>query len=256
MDARALQLSEEYVAQRSQTSLAAFEADFDTILRVIERFRPVTASTQFFEIGAGLGWFEVIAAKRGLSCAAVEVNPVFRDAALDLAMEQGVQVNISLGSVESFDLPRERYDAVIATSVFEHVPHYGRGFAKIYESLRSGGVLYFYSTNKFSLRSGEFTELPLYSWYPYSIRRRIRVWRQGPEIVRSAGIDFNQFTYWGLKRHLKSLGFSHVVDRFDYLPVHPLSPVKTALLRILQAVPPAGALARLLDTSTTIVCVK
>lgn len=232
------------------------ERSFDAIVAIVELFRPIGPKTAMYEVGAGLGWFEVICARRGLQCSAIEPNPVVREAALKLAELHGVTVEIGSSSVETVDLGRERYDVVIATSVFEHVQRYGLGLAKIYDALRPGGVLYFFSTNKFSPRSGEFLEFPLYGWLPYSIRRRIRVSRQGPDIVRSCGIDFNQFTYWGLSRHLKSLGFSQVFDRFEYLPIERLGPRKAIVMRAIRASPVLRLLARTFDTGTSFICVK
>lgn len=236
--------------------MAEFERSFDAIVAIVERFRPIDADTAMYEVGAGLGWFQVICAKRGLQCSGIEPNPVVREAALDLAERHGVTVDIGPSSIETVDLGREAYDVVIATSVFEHVQTYGLGLDKIYDAVRPGGVLYLSSTNKFSHRSGEFPAFPLCGWFPYSIRRRIRVSREGPDIVRSSGIDFNQFTYWGLSSHLKSLGFSQVLDRFDYLPLDRLGRSKAILMRAIRASRVLRLPARAFSTGTRFICVK
>jgi SAM-dependent methyltransferase len=248
-----------YVTDRGDTPFEEFEASFDRILNAVGRYHPITPETKIFEVGAGLGWFEVIAAMRGLSCSAIELSPLNLEAAHDLARQHGVKVDIELGNIENFDLGREAYDVVIATSVFEHVRHYGRGLAKIYDSLRPGGVFFFYSTNRFSFRSGEYPDFPFYGWYPYSVRERIRVSRSGRKIVDSAGMDFNQFTYRQLYEHFKSLGYSEVLDRVDYLDPGDESargPVKTGALRLVKSVPPLKFLARTFDSGTAFVCVK
>lgn len=251
--------SREYIANRSKLELEQFEPDFDSIVAKVASLHPITPDTKIFEVGAGLGWFEIICATRGLSCSAIEFNPLIRNAALDLASRHDVEVDIALGNIEDTDIGRERYDVIIATSVFEHVRHYGRGLARIYEALRPGGVFYFYSTNKFSLRSGEYPDFPFYGWFPYSIRKRIRVSRQGPGIVQSSGIDFNQFTYWGLVRHFKSLGFSRVLDRVDYLDTGNLvhrSIRRTVALRAAKSVPPLRFGTRALASGNAFICVK
>lgn len=251
--------SHEYVSRQAGSPVAEFEPAFDHIIKILSRYHLIGPETQMFEVGAGLGWFEIIAAQRGLSCSAIDHNPVIRDAALDLARLHAVEVDIALGSVEDVDLGTNRYDVIIATSVFEHVRRYESGLARIYQALRPGGVFYFYSTNKFSLRSGEYPDFPLYGWLPYAGRRRIRVARQGPAIVESGGIDFNQFTYWGLVRHLKSLGFTRVVDRVDYYdPVEDgrQSIVKSVGIRALRALPPLKLAARAFTSGNSLVCVK
>jgi SAM-dependent methyltransferase len=256
VEAPAFSLSHEYVAERGATPMEEFERSFDAILGIVERFRPIDAGTAIYEVGAGLGWFEVICAKRGLQCSAIEPNPVVRAAALELAARHSVEVDIRLASIETVDLEREAYDVVIAASVFEHVRNYGLGLANIYQALRPGGVLYVSSTNKFSPRSGEFPDFPLYGWFPYSVRRRIRVSRQGPDIVRSSGIDFNQFTYRGLSMHLRSLGFSQVLDRYEYLPLERLGPRKALAMRAIRASRGLRFLARTCDTGTRFIGVK
>ncbi len=252
-------VSHDYVASRGATSLDEFEREFESILRKVERFHPVTAETSFLEVGAGLGWFEIICAKRGLRCSAIEFNPVVLDGARDLARRHGVDIDIALGDVQDADLGRCRYDIVISSAVFEHVRDYGRALARVYEALRPGGVFYFYSTNKFSLSSGEYSAFPLYGWFPYPIRRRIRVSRQGPGIVESCGIDFNQFTHWGLSRHLRSLGFSRVLDQIDYLEPEDVANrgwAKPVALRAARTLPPIRLAARTFARGTSFICVK
>jgi SAM-dependent methyltransferase len=249
----------EYVEQRGAIDLAEFEPEFDYYVRLIERFHPLTPETRIFEIGAGTGWFEVLCALRGLSCTGLELSPLNVEFARELGRRHGVEPDIRLGSVEDFDMGSEAYDVIFATSVFEHVEHYGRAFARVYEALRPGGVFYFYSTNKFSPRSGEYPDYPLYGWLPYSIRRRIRVSRQGPAIVSSSGIDFNQFTYWQLRQHFASLGFSRVIDRIDYLDADTIaasSALKGAALGLIRTSPPLKVAARLFASGNAFVCVK
>jgi len=250
---------DDYVTARSETSFAEFEAELDSILRRVERFRPVGPDTEILEVGAGLGWFEIICSRRGLSCSGIEVNPAFIDAAQKLAKEHGVEIDLRQADIQTLQLPGERYDVVIATSVFEHVPQYGRALAKIYEALRPGGVLYFYSTNKFSFTSGEFPEYPLYGWLPYAIRKRIRVSRQGSEVVDTGLIDFNQFTSWGLRRHFRSLGFSLVMDQLDYLRPDDIfhgSATRKLGLAMARRLAPARALLRLFAPGNSFICVK
>jgi SAM-dependent methyltransferase len=259
LDGDRFRLSHDYVASRGETRFEEHEASFDNILRKIQPFHPVTTTTRIFEVGAGLGWFEIICAKRGLSCSAIEPNPVIREAALRLAQEHAVHVDIQEADIETAELGSEQYDVVIATSVFEHVQRYRVGFAKVYEALRPGGVFYFYSTNKFSFRSGEYPGIPLYGWLPYAARRSIRVRRQGPEIVQSSGIDFNQFTYWGLREDFRRLGFSRVLDRVDYVDprdraARPMR--RTVGLRAAKTLPPVKAAYRVFASGNVFICVK
>ena len=90
-----------------------------------------------------------------------------------VVLELGVGTGLG-GSVESADLAESSYDLVLAESVLEHVPAYRRALENIYRSLKSGGVLYFSSSNKWSLVFGDFTSLPFYGWLPQRLRLLVR----------------------------------------------------------------------------------
>jgi hypothetical protein len=99
----------------------------------------------------------------------------------------------------------------------------------------------------------------LYGWLPYEARRRIRVRKQGPGVVPSGGIDFNQFTYPGLRRTLKRVGFSRVVDIFDLLEVEDLNRPTFARRTVMRAYKRFRPLKWLLTTfsdGTYFYCVK
>ncbi len=136
--------------------------------------------------------------------------------AQDFGRRYGIEPDIKLGNIENADIGISKYDIIIATSSFEHVEYWQKGLQNVFDALKPGGLFYFYSTNKFSFRSGEYKNFPLYGWLPDSLRYRIRISRQGDDIIK-LGIDYNQFTYFQLRRFFKNLGFSIVLDVFDIL---------------------------------------
>lgn len=213
-----------------------------------------------FEVGAGSDWFEVLCALRGLRCSAIELSPLHLDVARSLAAEHGVEVDIRLGDIETDDIGVEQYDYIIAASLFEHVRHYGLGLARLYEAFRPGGVLYFSSTNEFSPRSGELRDFPLYGWWPYRLRKRIRINRHGSAIIESSGMDFNQFTYAGLRKHSRSLVFGQVDDPVEYSTVHDIgrrhNAQRAGVLRLAKLVPPAKWILTTFARVTSFICVK
>jgi len=215
--ARADEVAKQYLQLVDHIPLEAHEREFEGFIRRIGKFVPITSATRILEIGVGSGWFPVMCGLRGLRCEGLELHQSFIDYARQLGARYGVELDIDKGNVETYDLGEERYDVVLATSVFEHVRDYRRGLANVYRALKPGGVLYFYSTNRFSLRSGEFPGLPLYGWLPDRLRYRFRVWRHGPAIIETSGIDFNQFTYWGLKREFNRIGFRKMYDRTQFI---------------------------------------
>jgi SAM-dependent methyltransferase len=225
----------------------------------VAKFHPIDTRTEMLEVGVGTGWFPVMCAMRGLRCSGLEVNPLYAEHARDLARRHGVDIAIHEGSIEDYPLGDARYDVIFATSVFEHVQRYEDGLRSVYRALRLGGAFYFYSTNRFSLRSGEYPSLPLYGWLPDSLRFRFRVWRSGEAIIQSGGIDFNQFTYWQLKNLFTRIGFSRSLDLLEFLDEDSIvSPNvwKTYVLSALKAVSPLRSVARVFASGNCFICIK
>jgi len=228
-----------YIARRLEDR-AQFEADFERILSFLGRVRPIEPGARILEIGAGLGWFEVFAELKGFRIEAIEHNPEFLEVAAELGAEFGVKPTIHLADAQAWDYGLEQWDVVIATSVFEHIPEYKPVLQRVCQALKPEGLFFVYSTNKWSVRSGEYPPLPFYGWLPYSVRERIRVSAAGGRaIVDTAGMDFNQFTYWGLRRELHEAGFRRVWDRVDLAdPGHLLArtPQKRLAVRAIKKV--------------------
>ena len=86
----------------------------------------------------------------------------------------------------------------------------------MYRALKPGGALFFESTNKWSFTSGELGAMPCYGWLPNWARYKLRIAIHGPDIMK-LGIDFHQFTYVGLRRAFREVGFSEWHDVFDLI---------------------------------------
>jgi SAM-dependent methyltransferase len=166
---------------------------------------------------------------------------------------------VRVAGIEDAELEPGVYDVAIANSLLEHVPDYRAALTNIYRALRPGGLLYFNSTNRFALRSGEHKPLRLYGWLPYRVRERIRTKHEGPLLVASRGMDFHQFTYPGLRRTLRDIGFTRVVDIYDLLDVDDLNRPTTARRTAMRAYKRLRPLKHLITTfsdGTYFYCVK
>lgn len=248
---------ERYIEKYHDFSLEDREDKYRGLLKTIRRFTPVDETAEMLEIGTGIGWFPVMCARDGLRCRGIEISPFLVECGRMLGLRSGVEVDIQLGNVEETDLGDSIYDVIIAQSLFEHVQHWQRGVRNVFRALKPGGVLYFQSTNKFSLVSGEY-RFPFYGWLPDAWRYRLRVMRQGDDIMKH-GIDFNQFTYYGLRRFFTETGFSRVLDVYDVFDPddlhHPMI-WKRIALKALGPVPPLRALSLAFAGVTIFVCVK
>jgi SAM-dependent methyltransferase len=207
-----LHVVEGYLSGQRKLTLQHFVPIFENTLKRIQKFKKIDPGTKILEVGTGSGWFPILCKKHGISCEGVEICPQLVDYAFKFGERNGIEPDIRLGNIEDEDIGYSKYDIIIALSTFEHVEHWQRGLRKIYDALKPGGLFYFYSTNRFSLRSGEYN-MPFYGWLPDRWRYRIRISRSGEEIMK-LGIDFNQFDHFQLKRFFAELGFERVLDQF------------------------------------------
>jgi SAM-dependent methyltransferase len=204
---------EKYIERNPLIDIEYHKPRFENYLRHLRAFGRIESDAELLEIGIGTGWFPVLCALEGIHCKGLEVSPSLVEIARQYGMLNGVTPDVEVGNIEEYVLGCEKYDGVIASSVFEHVEYWQDGLANIFRALKPGGVMFFESTNRFSLTSGEYW-MPLYGWLPDVLRYKLRVAVDGPDIMK-LGIDFNQFTYGQLRGEFERIGFSRVLDRID-----------------------------------------
>lgn len=252
-----LHVVEKYLKDQRKLALQDFMPQFENTIKRIRKFKEIHSGTKILEVGTGSGWFPILCKKHEISCEGLEICPQFVNYAYELGRINGVKPDIRLGNIEEEEIGQSKYDIIIALSTFEHVDHWQRGLRKIYEALKPGGLFYFYSTNRFSLRSGEFN-MPFYGWLPDKWRYRIRIACSGEEIMK-LGIDFNQFTNFQLKRFFAELGFERVLDQFDI--IEPSDLVyrkwwKIVVLKLVRKWKPLRLLGLCISGGTRFVCIK
>lgn len=228
---------------------------YQRYLRFIEKGGIIPgAGARMLEVGVGTGWFPLLCKLKGLQCKGLEISPQLIEVAMETGRAHGVVPDIELGNIEESDLGAEQYDVVVAAAVFEHIEFWVPALEKLYATLRPGGVLFFESSNKFSLLSGEY-KLPLYGWLPNALRYRLRMLVHGPDVMK-LGIDFNQFTYFGLRRQFLRIGFSRILDRVDLADLHRMRGWKRALMAAGKRNALMKSLLLCFAEGTTFVCVK
>jgi SAM-dependent methyltransferase len=243
-----------YLDAKKHLTLEDMRPDYESYLRLIRRFTTLTPETSILEIGTGTGWFPLLCKLDGWKCKGLEISPQLVAFARSLGQSRGVEPDIELGNIETTDIGENCYDVIVTNSVFEHIEDWREALGRIHRALRPGGMLFFASTNKFSFVSYEH-DFPLYGWLPDRWRFRLRVARQGPDIMK-LGIDFNQFTYPGLRRAFRNAGFSRILDRIDVFDATRLSSWKRAAVRLVCATPPLKELILTFCDSTLFVCIR
>ena len=244
-----------YIENNKNIPLSEKERDFDNLLRYFRPFKKIDPGLNMLEVGTGMGWGPIIAKKRGLRLCGLEISPALVDAAKEYGRQNGIEPNIILGNVETYDLGENVYDAIIASSVFEHVEQWKPALARLHRALKPGGALFFESTNKFSVRSWEYP-MPFYSWMPNALRYRFRMMVQGPDIMEN-GIDFHQFRYPTLRRTFREIGFSKWYDRVALAnPDEVKRPLRRNVLKVCKRNPMIRELVLTFFEGTTFVCIK
>ena len=245
-----------YIEKHKTTPLTDRERQLDGIFAYLELFRPIDSSLRMIEVGTGMGWFPIIATKRGLNLAGLEISAELIAAAREYGRSIGAEPNIVQGNIEEYDLGENVYDVIIASSVFEHVENWRPALKTMHRALKPGGLLFFESTNRWSITSGEVPWLPCYGWMPDWMRFRFRKIVHGPDIME-LGIDFHQFTYPRLRRAFQEVGFSQWYDRV-YLsqPERVSSTVKRTVLSWCRRNAVLRELVLTFFEMTTFVCIK
>lgn len=243
-----------YLENFGSINLKDYESQYDGYMRILRRFKNVDGETRILEIGTGTGWFPIMCKMRGYQCKGLEISPQLIEHAKEFGRHCGVDPDIELGNIEESDVGDNEYDIVVAFSVFEHVEHWRRGLQRVYKALKPGGVLMFGSTNKFG-PSGEF-DFPLYGWLPDKWRYKLRVAKQGPDIMK-LGIDFNQFTYPLLRKAFRDVGFREIYDRVQFAdPAYTSTPARGKVLNMCKKLPPLKHVVLTFIQDTNFVCIK
>ena len=243
-----------YIGKCKHVRLEDKEPQFKSILKCIRKVKVTSQDTRILEIGTGTGWFPILCKKNGIFCEGLEISPQLMEYAQRFGRRYGIEPDIKLGNIEEADIGISKYDIIIANFTFEHVEYWQKGIEKVFNALKPGGLLYFASTSKFSLWSGEY-RFPFYGWLPNSWRYRLRISRQGEDIMK-LGIDFNQFTYFQLRRFFKDIGFSKVLDPVEFIDPDDLELWKKIVLKMLKGFKPLKHLALFFSLKTFFICIK
>ncbi len=244
-----------YIENHRHLRLEDHEEDFQRYLREIRRAHPVEPGMRILEIGTGTGWFPLMCLRHGVYCKGLDISPQLIQFAHDFGRPYGLVPDIELGNAEETDLGENLYDVILAQSVFEHIEHWELAAQRVYRALKPGGLFVFSSTNKFSLTSGEYN-FPLYGWLPDRWRYRLRIARQGPDIMK-LGIDFNQFRYGQLRRVFGRIGFSKVIDRVEASrPEEASSGLRRLVARVAKKSRLVKTLALTFTEATIVYCIK
>jgi len=191
------------------------------------------------DIGCGPGAQSMVWALAGHRVHALDVNHELLDLAQRRATEAGLVIRFHAGSARALPFADGSMDVCLAPELLEHVPEWRASLREFARILRPGGVLYLSTTNRLCPRQQEYT-LPLYSWYPGTLKRRYErlAVTTHPDLVNHATFPaLHWFTFYQLRDFLRREGME-ARDRFELIDPQPLSPPARLALNLVRRLPP------------------
>jgi 2-polyprenyl-6-hydroxyphenyl methylase/3-demethylubiquinone-9 3-methyltransferase len=201
----------------SDEALLRFDAILATLSRLLGQQKRVL---DVADIGCGAGTQSRLWAEKGHRVVGADINEALVSLARQRARQSGLDIGFSVASATALPWADQSMDLCIAPELLEHVADWKGVLSELMRVLRPGGALFISTSNRLCPKQEEFT-LPLYSWYPRFIQRRVeRLARTTrPQLAGYATYPaVNWFTFYGLRDHLATDGVV-CMDRFDMIDV-------------------------------------
>lgn len=248
----------DYYAEESisEKALERFRRTRDAILRVLN-VQPHNRLLQVADIGCGAGTQSMVWAESGHTVHALDVNERLIELGRKRSAEATYNIDFRVGSATDLPWPSESMDVCIGLELLEHVAEWKRCMEEFTRVLRPGGALFVTTTNWLCPIQAEFN-LPLYSWYPASLKRRFErlAATTRPAIANFAKYPaVNWFTFHQLQRFLASRGFASL-DRFDLIDVESKGRFARLIVSALRVVPILRWFAHVCTPGTIILAIK
>jgi len=210
------------------------------------------------DIGCGAGVQSILWAKSGYKVRGIDINQNLIDLAAKNASNSGLDIEFLCGSATDLPWQDSSIDVCLVPELLEHVPFWHECLEEFARILKPGGILFLSTNNKLCPKQQEF-ELPLYSWYPRRLKRhyeKLAVTTR-PELVSYAQFPaVNWFSYYGLRKELRHLGFEKSYDRFDVGLIKTSSSLSRVLLKIITTIFLFRWLAHVFTPYTMVIAIK
>jgi 2-polyprenyl-3-methyl-5-hydroxy-6-metoxy-1,4-benzoquinol methylase len=174
------------------------------------------------DLGGGSGVTAVWAARKGWPTTIVDLDPDnLRVLERHLAEhEPGLPFDVVVGDSATADVQPDAYDIVYQKDLLEHVVDVPGTLATAVRALKPGGLLYVATTNVICPIQLEYQGVGPYSWYPQSLKDRIRelAMTRRPEIVNHTPYPaLHWFSRGSLRQAMVRAGLAETWDIYDLI---------------------------------------
>jgi len=248
-----------YYAEASRTpqTLRRFRSIQECMLRVFAGTGGPARALDVADIGCGAGTQCLLWSERGHRVHGLDVNEPLLELAQKRAAQAGHVIDVRVGSAVKVPWPDQSMDIVLMAELLEHVAEWEPCLSECHRVLKIGGLLYLSTTNKLCPLQQEF-KLPMYSWYPGWVKRRIErlAVTSHPHLVSHAEFPaVHWFSFYSLRAALSARGFE-CLDRFDVMDLSNKGSLARLIVSAIRAVPILRWCAHILTEGTMIVAVR
>lgn len=200
----------------SPAARARFSPVMERVLEVRLRQGLSVERLSVLDVGCGPGAQCLLWAEGGHRVSGVDISADFVELARERLERHGFDGDFETASATALPIESTSKDVVLLPELLEHVADWQSVISEADRVLKPDGVLYLSTTNVLCPKQMEF-ELPLYSWYPGFVKRKVERLSvtSHPHLANHAKYPaVNWFTYGGLTHHLEAMGYK-CYTRFD-----------------------------------------
>ena len=224
----------EYYEKQSLTdgTLIRFQSQMERILALRGG---AGEGLRVLDLGCATGSNAAIWASAGHEVIGIDISAELVAIASRRASADRLNARFLVGSAEQIPVAAGWADIVLAPELLEHVPDWQGCLSEIVRVLKPGGAVFLSTTNTLCPYQQEYN-LPLFSWYPRALKRRVIELTKSsrPELANYAPFPaVNWFNFYTLRAALEANGLDGVRGPFD-LPLSHWSARKRWIARMIR----------------------
>jgi len=235
----------------SPATLQRFRAIAEVVMRV-RGAAPADTALDVLDVGCNAGTQSRFWADHRY--VGIDINEPLVRLAQQRAVAEASSARFEVGSATALPFADASFDVCLLPELLEHIGDWQACLNEATRVLRPGGTVYVSTSSWLCPKQQEFN-LPMYSWYPGFVKRRIekRAVTDWPAVANYAKYPaVHWFSFYQLRRFFAARGFRSF-DRFDVMRLDNKTALQRAIVATLKALPPLRLLGHIATEGTVIV---